>query len=101
MSFTPPNRTEARRQVTARLNDATTPDRYPVPNIQDFSASLAGWVILSKVDLIRGYHQVPVHPLNTPKTVVITPLDFYLSSCECRLASKTRLRPSSASWTQC
>ena len=28
-----------------RLNEATTPDRYPVPNIQDFSAHLAGMVI--------------------------------------------------------
>ena len=44
-----------------RLNEATTPDRYPVPNIQDFSAHLAGMVIFSKVDLVRGYHQVPVH----------------------------------------
>ena len=25
-----------------RLNDATTPDRYPVPHIQDFTANLAG-----------------------------------------------------------
>ena len=44
-----------------RLNEATTPDRYPVPNIQDFSAHLAGMVIFSKEDLVRRYHQVPVH----------------------------------------
>ena len=54
-----------------RLNEATTPDRYPVPNIQDFSAHLAGIVIFSKMDLGRGYHQVPVHPSDVPKTAVI------------------------------
>lgn len=60
-----------------RLNDATTPDRYPVPYIQDFSAHLAGAVIFSKVDLIRGYHQVPVHPQDIPKTAVITPFGLF------------------------
>ncbi|TWW56016.1 Retrovirus-related Pol polyprotein from transposon 297 [Takifugu flavidus] len=51
-----------------RLNDATTPDRYPVPHIQDFSAHLAGKTVFSKVDLVRGYHLVPVHPDDVPKT---------------------------------
>ncbi|HIC30532.1 MAG TPA: hypothetical protein EYO76_01310, partial [Flavobacteriaceae bacterium] len=43
-----------------RLNEATTPDRYPVPNIQDFSAELAGKHVFSKVDLVRGYNQIPM-----------------------------------------
>ncbi|KAJ8402588.1 hypothetical protein AAFF_G00366710 [Aldrovandia affinis] len=55
-----------------RLN-ATTPDRYPVPHVQDFSARLAGKTVFSKVDLIRGYHQVPVNAEDIPKTAVITP----------------------------
>ncbi|XP_051993051.1 LOW QUALITY PROTEIN: uncharacterized protein K02A2.6-like [Xyrauchen texanus] len=60
-----------------RLNEATAPDQYPVPNIQDFSAHLSGKVIFSKVDLVRGYHQVPVHPLDIPKTAVITPFGLF------------------------
>nr|XP_061827907.1 uncharacterized protein K02A2.6-like [Nerophis lumbriciformis] len=60
-----------------RLNEATTPDRYPVPHIQDFSANLAGKSVFSKVDLVRGYHQVPVHPSDIPKTAVITPFGLF------------------------
>ena len=60
-----------------RLNNVTTPDRYPVPHVQDFSAHLAGCTVFSKVDLVRGYHQVPVHPDDVPKTAVITPFGLF------------------------
>ena len=42
------------------LNNATIPDRYPIPHLQDFSVSLQGCIV---VDLIRAYHQIPVHPV--------------------------------------
>ncbi|KII61927.1 Transposon Ty3-G Gag-Pol polyprotein [Thelohanellus kitauei] len=59
------------------LNDATIPDRYPIPHIQDFTNHLAGCKIFSKIDLIRGYNQIPVHPPDIPKTAVITPFGLF------------------------
>ena len=61
-----------------RLNHMTTTDRYPVKNLQDFNADLRGKKIFSKVDLLKGYHQIPVNPSDVRKTAVITPFGLFL-----------------------
>ena len=50
-----------------RLNDVTVSDRYPVPHIQD----------LSEIDLVQGYHQIPVATEHIPKTAIITPFGLF------------------------
>jgi hypothetical protein len=43
-----------------RLILATKPDKYPLPSILDLSAKLHGCRYFSCIDLIKGYHQVPM-----------------------------------------
>lgn len=59
------------------FSDITTPDRYPVPHNQDFSDTSTHSTIFSKVDLVRGYHQVPVFHEDIQKTAVITPFGLF------------------------
>ena len=60
-----------------RLNDITTPDKYPIPYLSDATHFLEGKTVFSKIDLIRGYHQIPVAPEDIPKTAVITPFGLF------------------------
>jgi len=60
-----------------RLNLVTKRDCYPLPNIQDFSSRLHGCTVFSTIDLVKGYHQVPVAAEDVPKTAIITPFGLY------------------------
>lgn len=64
-----------------RLNSQTTDDKYPVRSIRDFTADLHGKKIFSKIDLMKGYHQIPVAKDDIGKTGVITPFGLYVFPC--------------------
>ena len=60
------------------LNAQTIPDRYPTPNIADLTNVIGGARVFSKIDLLKGYFQVPVHPDDVPKTAIVTPFGSYV-----------------------
>ena len=61
-----------------RLNTATIDDKYPVKSLADFNANLCGKKIFSKIDLLKGYHQIPMAPGDIGKTAVITPFGLFI-----------------------
>ena len=60
-----------------RLNIISEADCYPLPNMADITSSLAGAQVFSKLDLKKGYHQIPVHPDDVKKTAIITPFGLF------------------------
>ncbi|MFN9942446.1 MAG: reverse transcriptase family protein, partial [bacterium] len=60
-----------------RLNLVSIPDSYPMPNMMDFAAKMSGCRHFSKVDLHKGYHQIPMHARDIAKTAIITPFGLY------------------------
>ena len=60
-----------------RLNLVTAADKYPVPNMLDLTSRLAGATVFSKLDMKKGYHQIPVNPADVPKTAIITPFGLF------------------------
>lgn len=59
------------------LNKITTPDKYSIPFITDFTYNLKDCQVFSKLDLVRAYHQIRVNPADVPKTAIITPFGLF------------------------
>ena len=55
------------------LNKQTVKNRYPLPRIDDLLDQLQGAKFFSSLDLLSGYHQVPLHASDVPKTAFRTP----------------------------
>jgi hypothetical protein len=50
----------------------TIHDLHPARHIHDYSHQLFGSSIFSKIDLVRAYNQIPVHPDDIQKTAITT-----------------------------
>jgi hypothetical protein len=60
-----------------RLHLVTTHDKYPLPSILDLSSRLHGCRFFSCIDLVKGYHQVPMDPADICKAAIITPFGLF------------------------
>lgn len=55
-----------------RLNEITTDDKYPLPNISDLFDKLGKSVYFSTIDLASGFHQIEVEEEDRQKTAFST-----------------------------
>ncbi len=60
-----------------RLNLATTHACYPLPSILDLSNNLHSCKFFSCIDLVKGYHQIPMAAKDVTKTAIITLFDLF------------------------
>ena len=75
-----------------RLNNVTIPERYPLPHIANFTSKITGSTVFSRLDLQKGYYQIPMASKDIPKTAIITPFgnfDFLRLSFGRRKAGNT------------
>ena len=56
-----------------KLNKITEIDPEPMKTAEDLFCQLSGKKYLSKIDLTKGYWQIPVAPKDVYKTVFVTP----------------------------
>jgi hypothetical protein len=60
------------------FNLVTEPDVYLLPNMLDFAAKAVGCTVYSsKIDLRKGYYQIPVNPADVQKTATTTPFGLF------------------------
>ena len=55
-----------------KVNNATEPDPYPLPRIDDIIVHLSKNKVFSKIDLANGYYQVKMHPDSIKYTTFIS-----------------------------
>lgn len=63
--------------VNLTISQFGLPDRYPLPNSADFSAGISGSKFFTKLNIQKGYYQVPIAPDDIKKTGIITPFGMF------------------------
>lgn len=53
-----------------------TSDKYPIPNIQNFTETIFESKFCTTLDLIRAYYHIPISSSDIEKTAIITFFGF-------------------------
>ena len=59
-----------------KVNAVTKPDSFPLPRIDDCVDRLGSAVFVSKIDLLKGYWQIPLSPRAKEISAFVTPDSF-------------------------
>ncbi len=59
-----------------KVNSVTVSDSYPLPRMEDCIDNLGSYQFVSKLDLLKGYWQVPLTPRASEISAFITPDNF-------------------------
>lgn len=60
-----------------KLNEITTSDNYPIPNIQEILDKLGNAKYFTTLDLTSGFHQIPLSKESVEKTAFSTPYGHF------------------------
>ena len=60
-----------------RVNDVTVPDAYPLPRVDDLVDSVGQSKFITKIDLLKGYYQIPLTESAQVISAFITPFGLY------------------------
>ena len=56
-----------------KVNAITEPDPYYIPTVDELIGKVGKAQFLTKLDLAKGFYQVPVNPADRDKTAFVTP----------------------------
>ena len=60
-----------------KLNSVSNFDAYPLPRMEDLIENLGEAKFITKLDLTKGYYQIPLSPETKEKSAFITPSGLY------------------------
>lgn len=64
------------RWLSPVLNAVTVPDSFPLPRVEDCIDNLGTVKYITKLDLLKGYWQVPLTPRASDIAAFVTPDHF-------------------------
>lgn len=60
-----------------KVNNVTIPDAFPLPRVDDLIDKVGNAKFISKLDLSKGYWQVPMSPESVPISAFVTPFGLF------------------------